>query len=164
MQHRERPFERALLLPPPVQLQILFHPQVRSGRGRNKRHGAAIVELAVILPLLMFLFVIAIDFGRIFYYSLTVENCARNGALYGSDPFAVSQSPYTSIAQAALADAGNLTPPPNVTPAYGVDTSGNQYVEVTVSWQFQTISNYPGVPSPNLSRTVRMRVAPRTPN
>jgi hypothetical protein len=96
---------------------------------------------------------------------LTVENCARNGALYASDPVAASQSPYTSTTQAALADASNLNPQPTVTSTNGVDSSGNSYVEVTVNWQFKTITNYPGVPNPvNLSRTVRMRIAPTTPN
>jgi Flp pilus assembly protein TadG len=133
-------------------------------RTRCSRRGAAIVELAVLLPLLAFLFVIAVDFGRVFYYSLTIENCARNGALYASDPFAASQSPYTNISQAALADAGNLQPPPTVTSTNGTDSSGNAYVEVTVSWTFTTLTNFPGVASnTNISRTVRMRVAPITP-
>jgi len=47
----------------------------------------------------------------------------------------------------------------------GTDSSGNPYVEVTVVYPFTTISNYPGLPNPiNLTRTVRMRVAPATPN
>ncbi|MCS7015898.1 MAG: TadE/TadG family type IV pilus assembly protein [Gemmatales bacterium] len=36
-------------------------------RGRKKeRRGAAAVELALLLPLLMFLFVVALNYGRIF--------------------------------------------------------------------------------------------------
>lgn len=146
-------------------LKICTYRQAKSRSGRSKRQGAAAVELAVLLPFLMFLFVIAVDFGRVFYFSLTIENCARNGALYGSDPVAASQSPYTSITQAALADAANLDPQPTVTSTNGVDAFGNSYLEVTVSWQFHTSTNFPGVPSPvNLARTVRMRMAPTTPN
>jgi Flp pilus assembly protein TadG len=44
--------------------------------GRERR-GAAIVELAILLPLLVFLFVIGTDFARSFYYSLTVANRRR---------------------------------------------------------------------------------------
>jgi Flp pilus assembly protein TadG len=133
-------------------------------RTRSSRRGAAIVELALLLPLLAFLFVIAVDYARIFYYSLTIENCARNGALYGSDPFAASQSPYASISEAALADGSNLQPQPTVTSTNGTDSLGNAYVEVTVSWTFASLTNLPGVPSTtNLSRTVRMRIAPTTP-
>jgi Flp pilus assembly protein TadG len=136
----------------------------RDQTRKGPRKGVGAVELAVLLPLLAFLFVIAVDFGRIFYYSLTVENCARNGALYGSDPFAASQSPYTSISDAALADATNLQPQPTVTSINGTDSSGNPYVEVNVSWTFASVTNFPGVPTTtNLSRTVRMRVAPITP-
>jgi Flp pilus assembly protein TadG len=126
--------------------------------------GAATVEFAILAQLLAFLFVIAVDYARVFYYSLTVENCARNGALYGCDPFNPSQSPYTSISDAALADASNLQPQPTVTSTNGTDSSGNAYVEVTVSWTFTSLTNFPGVPaSTNITRTVRMRIEPITP-
>jgi len=138
--------------------------QARIGRGGTSRPGASTAELAILLPLLAFLFVIAVDWGRIFYFSLAVENCARNGALYGSDPFEPAQSTYTSISAAALADAGNLQPPPTVTSTNGTDSGGNAYVEVTVAWQFASLTNFPGVPSTtNLTRTVRMRMQPVTP-
>jgi Flp pilus assembly protein TadG len=131
----------------------------------SRRTGTAAVELAVLLPLLAFLFVIGVDYARIFYFSLTVENCARSGALYASDPYAAAQSPYNSIQEAALAEASNLNPQPTVTSSNGTDSSGNPYVAVTVTWQFQSIANFPGVPSTTtISRTVQMRVAPKTPN
>jgi Flp pilus assembly protein TadG len=130
-------------------------------KGAGLRRGAAVVELAILLPLLCFLFVVTVDFARVFYYSLTIANCARNGALYASDPVAAAMSPYTSVQQAALADATNLTPTPTVTSS----SSGSGYVEVTVTYQFRTITHYPGVPETvNLTRTVRMRQAPVLPN
>jgi Flp pilus assembly protein TadG len=134
-------------------------------RGRQPRRGAAVVELALLLPFLIFLFLVAVDYCRLFYYSQTLASCARNGALYGSDPVAAAQSPYPDLTSAALADASNLTPSPSVSSTNGTDSSGNPYVEVTVSWTFQTITNYPGIPSTvNLQRKVRMRVAPTAPN
>ena len=55
---------------------------------RAKRSGAAALELAILLPLLIFLFIIGIDYARVFYSTVTITNCARNGAIYGSlDPF-----------------------------------------------------------------------------
>jgi Flp pilus assembly protein TadG len=124
------------------------------------RRGAAAVELAILLPLLVFLFVVAVDFSRAFYYGLTISNCARNGALYASDPVTATESPYRSVQEAALADASDLDPPPSVTgPTYGATPDGSRYVEVTVTYPFQTITSYPGVPSHmDLARTVRMRV------
>jgi Flp pilus assembly protein TadG len=134
-------------------------------RDHSSCRGVAAVELAVLLPLLMFLFAVGVDFARVFYFSLTLTNCARNGAIYRSDPVAAAQSPYKSVEEAALADAANLSPPPTVQAVNGTDGAGHPYVEVTVRWQFATVTNYPGVPSPlGLSRTVRMRVAPLTPN
>src|SRR5262245_34503854 len=124
------------------------------------RQGAAAVELAVLLPFVVFLFVIAVDFARFFYFSQVIENCARSGALYASN-LTTAQSPYSSIEQAALSDATDLNPQPTVTSTTGNDAAGNPYVQVTVSWQFQTITNFPGIPSPNISRTVQMRVAPQ---
>src|SRR5438477_7483392 len=97
---------------------------------RSRRRGVAAVELAVLLPFLAFLFVIAVDWSRIFYYSLTVSNCARNGALYAADPYSTTIRPYSSIDAAALADAPNLSPTPTVTSASGADGYGT-YVECT---------------------------------
>jgi Flp pilus assembly protein TadG len=133
-------------------------------RNYKVRRGIAAVELAILLPFLMFVFVIAVDWARVFYFSVTLSNVARQGAIYGSDPVAAKQSPYTSVQDAALRDAANMTPKPTIPPpTYGVDGSGNPYIEVTANWQFTTITNFPGVPSSQLSRTVRMRVAPITP-
>ncbi len=128
-------------------------------RANQVRRGAAAVELAALLPFIAFLFVVAIDFARVFYYAQIIENCARNGAVYGSN-LTTAQSPYSSLQQAALAEAANLTPQPTVTSTTGNDAAGNAYVRVTVAWQFQTVTGFPGIPSTvNLSRTVQMRVA-----
>jgi hypothetical protein len=72
---------------------------------------------------------------------------------------AAAQSPYASVQQAALADATNLSPQPSVNSTNGTDGSGNATIAVTVTWQFSTITSYPGITSPvNLSSTVTMRV------
>lgn len=140
----------------------------RQGNARGSRRGVAAVELAFLLPLLVFLFLIAVDFGRIFYFSVTIGNCARNGALWQSDPYAQLESPYKTLTEAALADAFNLNDPDNVpavTSTTGTDGSSNAYVEVTVTYRFQTLTRFPGIPSDtNLSRTVRMPVAPNNPD
>ncbi|MGH7171277.1 MAG: TadE/TadG family type IV pilus assembly protein [Gemmataceae bacterium] len=129
------------------------------------RRGSASVELALLLPLLGLFFLITVDFARLYYHYSIVTNCARNGALYGSDPTSASESPYSDLTTAALADAPDLSPQPTVSSANGTDSSGNPYVEVTVVYAFTTISSYPGLSNPiSLTRTVRMRVAPATPN
>lgn len=145
----------------------------------SRRTAATAAELAVVLPLLAFLMVVIVDFCRAYYYSVTLNNCARNGALYASDPYAPLAAKYVSAQQAAQADAFNLSPAPNINVRYGssaggpfgsaaplLDGSGNVtgYVQVTATWQFNTVTRFPGVPSPMLTRSVVMRVAPRVPD
>jgi Flp pilus assembly protein TadG len=121
------------------------------------------VELAFVLPFLAFVFVAGIDFARIFSYHVTVTNCARNGALYGSLD-ATHSTDTAGIKAAAQADASNLNPLPDVNSQTGTDASGNAWVQVTVTYTFQTIASYPGITqNVPLARTVQMRVAPVSP-
>lgn len=64
---------------------------VPRGRGRlltwlrrDRTRGQALVELALITPLMIVLLAAAIDLGRLFYSGITVTNAAREGALEGS--------------------------------------------------------------------------------
>ena len=140
-------------------------------KKHERRSGVAAVELAILLPLIALLFAIGVDWCRIFYHSVTVENCARNGALWGMDPYADSLSRYTNITDAALADASSLSPQPTVTSSSGTD-NGKPYYECTVTYNFQTITNFASVSTPffsvpkttTIQRTVRVYQAPQTPN
>ena len=72
--------------------------------SRSLRRGAAIAEMAILLSILSFLFVVCIDFARVFYFSLTLKNCARNGAYYASDSFGADF--MTFIDSQLIAQAG----------------------------------------------------------
>jgi len=121
-------------------------------RGPRKRcRGAAAVELATLLPLLLFLSMASVDFARVAYALVTLQNCARNGALYEFYKAAGFSLPsgWTSLSTAVSADAGNLTlnTPTAATPSPPLAT--NNYVTVTVSTDFSPIG-YPalhGLPS-----------------
>ena len=140
--------------------------------GANRRSGAAVVELAVLLPVLCFLFVISVDYARVFYFSLTLKNAARNGAYYASNYPGIYS--YQTAQQVVTADVSNLSPPPTIEINYSVDANGpyvipvpmsNGYVEVKVTWTFNSITRFPGVPATTtLVRNCRMKVAPITPN
>jgi hypothetical protein len=122
------------------------------------------VEFALLLPLLAFLFAIALDYGRIFYYTIICENCARNGCIWYSDSVLQSNSPYTNVTDAATADAPDLSPTPTVTPSTGTNSYGVSYVEVTVQYNFTSVTNFPLIPSTyQITRSVRMYPAPATP-
>jgi hypothetical protein len=140
------------------------------------------VELAVLLPFLVFIFLITIDFARIFYYSMTIENCLHNGAIFGSQTFDNQNQQWIGTNQywqgpsgqivsqgkaASQLDGTNLNPvvaDSNVTIASGTDTDGNPVTIVTISYPFQTITPFPGIPSQlTIQRSAQMRVAPAVP-
>ena len=129
-------------------------------RKSERRRAAATVEFAFLLPFLVFVGVIATDWARLLYYTITVEACARNGAIYASDADYAAKSPYTSVQQAALAEAPQLNATATVTTTSSNDSTGHAAVTVTVSVPFTTITNFPGVPSSQtLTRSVQMRMA-----
>ncbi len=131
-------------------------PPPERGRPGRFRKAAAAVEFAVLAPFLVFIFLVTVDFARLFFQYLTITNCARNGAIWASDSVARCQSPYATVQAAALADATNLNPTPTVT-----STTAGSYVGVTVTYPFRTVATFAGVPKPlNLSRTVWMQMSP----
>src|SRR4051812_3829396 len=111
---------------------------------RRPRAGAATLELAVLLPILCFLFVIAIDCARVFYYSVTLNNAARNGAYYASNYPGIYS--YQNAQAVVAADVSDLSPAPTVTIYYSNVADGpfesaaplvNGYVQVEITWQFK---------------------------
>src|SRR5262245_19098134 len=115
------------------------HPQ--------RRRAAAAVELASVLPFVLYLCVIATDWARLLYFTITIDACARAGALYASDPMIAGQSRYTNLQDAARAEAPSLDPGPTVTSTTTTDGAGNASVLVTATLNFNTLTNLPGVPS-----------------
>lgn len=129
-------------------------------RNAPRRPAAATVEFAFLLPFLLFLGVISTDWARLLYYTITLEACARNGAVYASDADYASKSPYATLQAAALAEAPQLNATATVTSTATTDSTGHAAVTVTVTVPFNTITNFPGVPrSQTLTRSVQMRMA-----
>src|ERR1700677_382614 len=82
-------------------------PYVGALEKRAARRGAAAVELALLLPVLVFCSMMAVDFARVAYVQVTLQNCARNGALYEFYTKAGFSLPtaWSSLSAAASADA-----------------------------------------------------------
>jgi len=145
---------------------------IRSARFRDQgtRRGAATVEFAILLPLLVFLFMISVDFARLFYHYVTVSNAARNAALWLSDPLAKTESQWTGVdgyKAAALADATNLPlQASDVTKTDGMAGTTPTHT-VTVTYAFKPfITKFPWSPLPdtiNLTRTIQVRELSRIP-
>ncbi len=53
-------------------------------RDRERSRGQSVVEFALVLPILLLLLAATVDFGRLFYAYVAVENAAKEGALYGA--------------------------------------------------------------------------------
>jgi hypothetical protein len=141
--------------------------------------------LAVLLPFLAFLAVITVDWARVMYYTITLDNATRAGALYACDSIAQNRSPsdpsvttngtpsalLTGTQYAAQAEApADLGPNITVTSVtYTTDAAGNQAVQVTATLAFNTITGFSFgnkfivESSQTLSRTVQMRVLPTSP-
>ncbi|TMB69288.1 MAG: pilus assembly protein [Chloroflexi bacterium] len=74
------------------------------------KRGQAIVETALLLPLLMLLTMGSADLGRVFYYSIAVTNAAREAARQGTyydptaNPPANTYDDYADILAAAQRD------------------------------------------------------------
>jgi Flp pilus assembly protein TadG len=87
-------------------------------------HGAAMVELALLLPVLMLILVGAIDYGRAYFVYLEVVNAAHAGAEYGS----LNPTDTTGISDAATASAPNVSNLTVPTAVYGCECSdGTSY-------------------------------------
>ncbi|MSQ95451.1 MAG: hypothetical protein EXR98_12960 [Gemmataceae bacterium] len=136
----------------------------RPNKGAGPRRGAAATELALLLPLLCFAFVVAVDYSRIFYYTMVVTNCARSGAIYGGENPTTANN-QSGIFAAARMDAGNLDAV-NLNVSSSTDSAVSPtYVIVTVTYPFTTITNFPGITHTTMiTRTIRMTVTPLTPS
>jgi Flp pilus assembly protein TadG len=156
-------------------------------RPRHDRPAAAAVELAVLLPFLLFLSAISTDWARLLYHTISIETCARSGALALSDQvtwyqvpgnssratpyptgFAAAGTPALTAPQQAVLETATRVEDPSLPAAATVvatqstDATGSPVVTVTVTRTFTSITGFPGVPSAEtLTRAVTMRVAPQ---
>lgn len=146
--------------------------------------GAALVELAISLPLLAIILVGTIDFGRAFRTAMIVTNAARAGAQWGARTQS-SAADLTGMQTKATDVLGlnglTAASPPAAARWCECATDGGTFssvlctstttcpsgqhlvisVSVTATSTFSMISPFPGLPaSVTISRGARMRVAP----
>ncbi len=127
-------------------------------RRRRRSRGQSIVELAVALPFLIWLFCGLLDLGRAFYYVVTVTDGARDGVrMLVTNSNGVGPGPAAGCAavKAAVVDLGSPTcPTTSTSPGAGavlvgiscpdtglcVGPSGNRPVTVDVYYGFQLLT------------------------
>lgn len=136
------------------------------GTPRSTRRGAVAVELALLLPLLMFLAVIGVDYARIFSRAIVIESASRNACYWAAQhpDKAVDDAGIRAVAMRDLTEftSGGVTPTVTILRYTGAD--GFAHVKVTITVTFTTVTDYPGVPrQTELSRSTDMRVCPKAP-
>jgi Flp pilus assembly protein TadG len=119
-------------------------------RGR----GQALTELAIVLPLLVLLFLAAVDYSRVFFFFQQVESAAAAGAQIGCLSYANADN-TTLISSNALLQTRDMT---YLSPSVASIRSGTN-LAVTVSANFRPLIAWPFLPTNVfLQRTVNMRV------
>lgn len=137
--------------------ELLRPPRMGFTRSES---GAAVVELAIILPVLVLLAIGVAEFGRVYYTSITVANASTAGAQYASLNSGINDA---AIVQAARDDAGDatlaVTPINRVCRCPGSDAAvgctsvcagygvPQYFVEVTATKTISLIFRYPGLPT-----------------
>lgn len=161
---------------------------MRQEADRPPELGSALVELAVVVPVLLLLALGTVDFGRVFYQGMAVSQAARAGAEYGAQSVANSAN-STAIKNAAInavaADLTLLTSDITVVRTCECATDAGVFsdtsptntcsgspcapaipgthlvitISVSVSKPFSTTVSYPGIPdNVPLTRTTSIRV------
>ena len=134
--------------------------------------GSSFVEIALLLPFLLLLFVGAVDLGRLYFMCVEITGAAQAGALYG-----VQNPGDTSGMQSAASAGASSLSGITTTATYGCECSDGSsrsascgttptctynyvnYVDVASSVQYSPIFSYPGLPSTmTLTREAKMRV------
>ncbi len=104
----------------------------RGGRGQ------ALVEFALIIPLLVLILMGAFDLGRGIYAYNVVASAAREGARYGIlDPNNTAAIQSTAKANTAALDQSQITVSKQCSPC----TAGNP-ITVTVRYTFQPVTAF----------------------
>src|SRR5215469_5809314 len=99
---------------------------IRQAR-RGRRRAAVAVELAVLLPLVMFLAAIGVDYARVFSRTAVMETAARNGCVYACQD-ATKAADTAGIKAVAQKDLTDVSPTPDVTSSVAANADGFNYV------------------------------------
>ncbi|MDD3364949.1 MAG: TadE/TadG family type IV pilus assembly protein [Syntrophomonas sp.] len=130
----------------------------RRGGLFKSQQGQALVELAMVLPILLMLLLGIMEFGRIFGAYMVISNLSREGARYGVVGHDDSQIQNLIISQRAWLDESKFTI--SISPAYAQRDKGDS-LGVTIDYPIDLLMPIIAdiLPNPvNLSAQCFMRV------
>jgi Flp pilus assembly protein TadG len=141
-------------------------------RAANEQIGQSMVELALLLPVLVFGLIGAADLARAFALQLAIQNGARAGA----EAYAINFTPTRALAIQRAIDEMARTPGMDVNnPSLTVDAWALQgdgltaciqpptvatpcFVTVSIQYTFRTLVAWPFIPNTaNFNRSTTMR-------
>jgi Flp pilus assembly protein TadG len=140
---------------PPSVHRLAVIPATALARFRRRPLGQSLVELAIVLPLLMLLLVVTIDFGRVFLGWIELNNVAREAANFAAqnptawntvNPDASAQARYQSLVTSDAASINCTLPTPNPAPTPSFVNGPNgangvgQPVRVSLTCSFHIIT------------------------
>jgi Flp pilus assembly protein TadG len=150
--------------------------------GRRGDSGQALIEIAILVPVLMFLTLGIVELGRYAYVSILIGNAARAGTAYGTQSLPQSvdtvgiqtaarndyrsngQNPQnlaiTSSVSCGCDLGGGIVTAPCTGSGAGVCGTGRwvAVLSVTASGTFAPLFTYTRIPSLALTRTSAVRV------
>ena len=109
--------------------------------SHDSERGAAAVEFAILLPLLLMLVLGTIEFGRAYNAQITLTNAARDGVrvmAIGNDPASAK-----TAAQNAAASVSSTIPTSDITLSTNTCSTGAQ-VTLTIKYNLATITGIAG--------------------
>ena len=122
-----------------------------SGRRRSRSSGQSLVEFALVFPILLFLLLTAIDFGRIYLGWVNLQQMVRIAANDAANNATAWQLPDTPAKQAqrdryqkqVAHDAEQINcvlPDPIPDPVFAFGTSLGAHVSVSIECEFSVIT------------------------
>ncbi|WP_427117822.1 TadE/TadG family type IV pilus assembly protein [Pseudarthrobacter scleromae] len=109
--------------------------------SHDSERGAAAVEFAILLPLLLMLVLGTIEFGRAYNAQITLTNAARDGVrvmAIGNDPARAK-----TAAKNAAASVSSTIPTSDITLSTNACSTGAQ-VTLTIKYKLSTITGIAG--------------------
>jgi Flp pilus assembly protein TadG len=144
---------------------------MKKQRMQDNRRGAALVEMAIVMPLFLMIVLGIIEFGRAMMVGQMVTNAAREGArlavVEGNSNTIVTSYVQDFLQRSLNCSGGDVSVAISITPAAGNTTSGNEVsnaqsrdlVTVTVQVPFNKVNFIPGdyLAGKNISGRATMR-------
>jgi Flp pilus assembly protein TadG len=128
---------------------------MRSRKFLRNEEGAAVVEFALVMPILALIIFGIIDFGRAFYTVNNIISAVREGARYG----AILATPTSTTGQQEIRDRVRGASQP-----FGGDTLRDEHIEIEFDGELVTVrvDSFPFQPLTPIANAVGLGTWPIT--